>query len=291
MEMGRGLGVSHSRKGGRMKVLVTGGTGFIGSAVVEELIKRGHTPILFDRSHGNDILTTPIPKADYCIHLAGVLGTHELFDSPHLAVDVNIHGTLNILEACRDFDMGYVGITMPQVFPSVYTATKICSTRLATAWHREFGIPVSHVRAFNAFGPGQAHGPGHPRKIIPAFSVDAWSSRPLTIWGDGEQTVDLIHTTELARMLIDAMGHGDDVTFDGGTGVAFTVNQVAQMVLDISGSKAGTQHLPMRRGEEPTEIVATGEGWDRLSWHPAFDPRALAKTVEWYEKLADEAAA
>jgi hypothetical protein len=96
----------------------------------------------------------------------------------------------------------------------VYTATKVAATRLASAYHHTHGLPVSHVRAFNAFGPGQAHGPGHPQKIIPTFAVEAWAGRPIPIWGDGNQTVDLIHTSDLARMLVDAIDHGDDVTFD-----------------------------------------------------------------------------
>jgi UDP-glucose 4-epimerase len=268
-----------------MRVAVTGGAGFIGQAVVHELVLRGHRPVVVDRTLGGDITvpTTLPPGVDHVIHLAGVLGTDELFDKPRLAVDVNIVGTLNVLEWCRREGAGFTGITMPQVFPSVYTATKIAATRLASAWHHTHSLPVSHVRAFNAFGPGQKHGPGHPRKIIPAFSVEAWAQEPLIVWGDGTQTVDLIHTTDLARMLVDACDHGDDVTFDGGTGQAFSVNEVARIVNDIARSQAGVDHRPMRRGETPTHIVATGEGWERLTWRPKFSERDLIDTVYAYQ--------
>ena len=273
-----------------MRIAVTGGNGFIGRAVMMAGRAAGHDMLAFDRSDGNDVLGRLHALDDFrpesVIHLAGVLGTHELFDDPHVAVRVNIDGTLNILEWCRENKAGYVGITMPPVFPSVYTATKICADRLATAWHREYGVPVAKVRAFNAFGPGQAVGPGHPQKIIPTFSVYSWARQPIPIWGDGEQTVDLIDVTQIARICTDATRFGDDVTFDAGSGKAVTVNEVADFVNEVTGSTAGKQHLPMRRGEEPTEIVARGEGWDRLTWQPDFSSDALVQIIHSYHNVA-----
>lgn len=266
-----------------MRAVVTGGGGFIGSAVVAELERRGHEAIVFDRAGGQDILVDPIPDCDHVIHLCGVLGTDELFDTPDLAVDVNIKGVLRVLEHCRRVGAGFTGITQPPVFPSVYTATKICAEHLARAWHHTYGVPVSHVRAFNAFGPGQKHGPGHPRKIIPAFATEAWAGKPIIVWGDGTQTVDLVHTADVARMLVDATAFGGCETFDAGTGRAFTVNALAEMVKSITGSDSPLDHRPMRRGETPTDIVARGEGWDLVGWHPEFRHDDLVATVGWYE--------
>jgi UDP-glucose 4-epimerase len=141
---------------------------------------------------------------------------------------------------------------------------------------------VSHVRAFNAYGPGQAHGPGHPQKIVPTFARAAWQGLPVPVWGDGTQTVDLVHADDVGRMLVDAAGHGDDAVFDAGTGEAVTVNEVASIVLGITGSSAGVEYLPMRTGEEATTIVAKGEGWDRLDWRPVMDWQRLEDTVGWY---------
>ena len=269
-----------------MRVVVTGGGGFIGAAVVEELEMRGHEPVVFDRSHGQDLLHDTIPIADHVIHLAGLLGTHELFDTVHEAVDVNIKGTVNVLHDCAKHRMGYTGIIMPDEFPSVYTATKIAAQRFAEVWHHEYGIPVSHVRAFNAFGPGQKYGQGHPQKIIPTFATKAWAGEPLPIWGDGEQMVDLIHTSDLARMLVDATNYGGCEIFDGGTGVPQTVNVVAEKVLFIAQGDGfhddDIEYLPMRRGEKPTVICAAGEGWDLLGWKPEFRMQDLADTVCWY---------
>lgn len=272
-----------------MRIAVTGGSGFIGRAAVVAATKAGHTAWSFDRSDGNDVLgpLDGLKDADAVIHLAGVLGTAELFDRPEEAVSVNVTGALRILDWCRDNHAAYVGITMPDAFPSVYTATKIAAARLATAYHHAYGLPVSHVRAFNAYGPGQAHGPGHPQKILPTFARAAWSRRPIPVWGSGNQWVDLIHSDDVGRMLVDALRcGGDDAVFDAGTGHPVTVGQLASQVLDFTGSQAGVEYLPMRIGELETAIRATGEGWDRLGWRPALDWARVEQAVRWYEYAA-----
>lgn len=270
----------------RDRVAVTGSAGFIGRAVTEQLEQHDVDVVGVDRQDGNDILTAPLSRHfDGCrtvIHLAGVLGTAELFDDPAGAVDVNVKGTLRVLEACRDVEAGYVGITMHDAFPSVYTATKLAAQRIGSGFHNAYGVPVSHVRAYNAFGPGQAHGTGHPRKIVPAFATEAWNGQPITIWGDGTQTVDLIHTDELARVLVEATRVGDDSVIDAGTGEPWTVNEVAARVIAVTGSRAGTVHLPMRRGEIPTQIAAKGEGWEHLTRPPHFSWEQFDETVESY---------
>jgi UDP-glucose 4-epimerase len=271
-----------------MHVAVTGGAGFIGSYVVSELLERDHTPMVVDKAHGVDItahstaVRNAFDRAEAVIHLAGVLGTSELFALPRTAVMANVVGTLNVLEICAERELPFVGITLPDSgWANVYSATKSCARQLASAWHRHAGVPVSHVRAFNVFGPGQkVHG---VQKILPTFAHRAWRNEALPIWGDGTQSVDLVHADDVARMLVDALGHGDDVVFDAGTGTSLSVNQVAAWVIQLTGSTAGVEHLPMRAGEEPVEIYARGEGWDRLGWFPVLDTTRFADTVEFYK--------
>jgi UDP-glucose 4-epimerase len=279
-----------------MRIAITGGSGFIGRAARKWAERAGHEVSTFDRVDGNDIMgpLRGLDGAEHVIHLAGVLGTHELFDTPRRAIDINVMGALRILEWCRHHGAGYTGITMPDVFPSIYTATKVAADRLASAYHHSHGVPVSRVRAFNAHGPGQAHGEGHPQKILPTFAVKAWAGEALPIWGDGEQTVDLVTADDLGRMLVDATRFGDDAVFDGGTGQAVRVNEVVRFVarrVEVKGGPGGgflrAEHLPMRRGEVPTHIVAKGEGWDRLDWRPEFSWDDVAATVDSYRPKAD----
>lgn len=267
-----------------MKIAITGGGGFIGKAAAKCAEAQGHEVVTFDRPD-NDVLgpLNHLKGADAVVHLAGVLGTAELFDTAELAINVNIVGSLRIMDFCAGRNIPFVGITMPPVFQSVYTATKVCADRLATAWHLSKGMRCSKVRAFNAYGAGQKHGPGHPQKILPTFATEAWAGRPIPVWGDGTQGVDLVHTDDLGRMLIDAIKFGDDEVFDGGTGVSLTVNEVAEFVLKVTGSTAGIQYLPMRAGEVPTKIVAAGDGWDKLGWKPEHSWDKVAECVMAYK--------
>lgn len=263
-------------------IIVTGGKGFIGQAVVKQLNAIGEEAFVADKDF--DIMENPLPKADGVIHLAGVLGTSELFWAVDEAIDVNVKGTVRVLNACIDHNMPFVGITMPAVWANVYQATKACSKILATAWHESFGVPVSHVRAFNAFGEGQKYGKNHPQKIIPTFATLAWEGKPIPIWGNGEQTVDLIYVDDIAKILVEALSVGNDVTIDAGSGIEHSVNDIAKFVLEVTGSEAGIDYGPMRAGErEDTKLCATGEGWEHLSFTPSFNQDDLEKVIRWYK--------
>jgi UDP-glucose 4-epimerase len=267
-----------------MKVAITGGRGFIGSAVTAAIAEAGHQVIPFDKVDGNDILGDlgAFEGAEHVIHLAGVLGTAELFDTAEEAIDINVKGTVRVLNWCKDNGAGYTGVTLPPVFRSVYTATKMCADALATAWHHAYGVPVSTVRAFNVFGIGQRWGAGHPQKFLPTFATRAWQGLPLEIWGDGEQTMDVVSTRDLAHMFVEAIQYGDDVLFDAGCGEDISVNEFAAHVLHVTGSKAGVRHLPMRLGEVHSRIKAGGEGWDRLNWRPQLHWEEVNEAINWY---------
>ncbi len=266
-----------------MKVLVTGGNGFLGQYVQDALWDAGQDAIILDRPDSVLDIGPSTPLADAVIHLAGVLGTAELFNDFDHAVDVNVKGTQRVLEYCRLNGASYVGITMPTVWANVYQATKLCARTLATAWHESFGVPVAHVRAYNAFGIGQKYGPGHPQKIIPTFSTLAWRGETIPIWGNGEQTVDLVSASDIASVLVQAIAFGDDEIFDAGSGREWSVNRVAQMVIQHTHSSSQVKRLPMRVGERPnTRLYAKGEGWDRLVERPEFKLDALIETINSY---------
>lgn len=268
-------------------IAVTGGAGFIGKSVVEEIRHRGMLPRVIDRENNRDILDGTkmaawLAECDSVIHLAGVLGTAELFDNPCKAVDVNVKGTLHVLQSCVINNCGFVGIAMPECWPNVYQATKYCAKSLAEAWRINYGLSVSHVRAFNAFGIGQKYGGNHPQKIIPTFSSLAWKGEAIPIWGDGEQVVDLIHVDDIARMLVDASSFYNGEVFDAGTGLGRTVNSIAQKIINVTG-RGTIKYLPMRDGETPTDATcAKGEGWPKLDWRPLFDEKKFLQTVLSY---------
>lgn len=272
-----------------MKIAVTGGSGFLGAATIAYGQKQGHEMWSFDRADGNDILgqLDDLRGADAVIHLAGVLGTHELFDDVETAIDTNVTGSYRIMKWCTEHDATYVGILMPDVFPSVYTATKVASHRIAKAMQHSEGLRMSHVRAFNAYGPGQKHGRGHPQKILPTFATKAWNREPLPVFGSGRQTVDMVHVNDVGHMLVDAVFHAssfEERIFDAGTGTPMTVSWLAREVCWMTGLPAESiDYLPMRKGEVETGIVALGEGWDLLDWQPVHDMELVNEAVQWYK--------
>lgn len=272
-------------------IAVTGSEGFIGRHVVEVLEKLNYQVARIDHHVGVSLDSEEaaylIRRSDAVIHLAGHLGTSELFDDPFEAVNANVNGTLAVLKACEKVRTRYVGITMPSVWMNVYQATKRCAFEMAEAWRLHRGVRTSYVRAYNVFGPGQKY--GLPQKIIPTFAVRSYRGEPIPIWGDGQQTVDLVHVEDVAKILVDALHYGDGELFDAGTGEQQSVLKVAGMVHSavFGGPRPElVAHLPMRPGEdEGTRVAAMGEGWDLLGWHPTFDVQALYETVYSYREL------
>jgi len=272
-------------------IAVTGGSGFIGTATLRAAQEAGHEAWSFDRESGNNVLASldDLAGARVVIHLAGALGTGELFNTPEEALRINTQGSLRIMEWCIQNGAKYVGITMPDVFPSIYTATKIAALRLADAYSHSKGLNAAHVRAFNVFGPGQKVGPGHPQKIIPTFATRAWTNQPIPVWGDGQQGVDLIHVDDVARILLWAATSDCNGIVDAGNRVCFTVLEVAQFISMYTKHTAGILLLPMRDGEIPTKIAAEGEGWNRQGFPnlPTYGSSSrileqLKGTIDWY---------
>ena len=169
-----------------MKILVTGGTGFIGTWVVKAIIERGHTPLVFDhhdrrRTHGaetffgdirDDVaVEEAVAHADGVIHLAAVLGTQETIANPRPAAHTNILGSLNLFTAVRHYDLPAVYIAVGNHWMNnTYSISKTTAERFALMFNAEEGTRIAVVRALNAYGPGQKPTPpwGHSkvRKII-----------------------------------------------------------------------------------------------------------------------------
>lgn len=274
-----------------MKVLITGGHGWIGRATAARLELEGHEAVSFDRTGGHDVtndddVLEAVAEVDHVIHLAGLLGTHELLDQAERAVNVNVLGSLFVTVACAKHNVGLTQITMPRVNPSLYAATKSCAMDISEAWRHAERLKVSYVRAYNVYGSGQAYGGEHPQKIVPTFATKGWLGEKLPIWGNGSLLTDLVHVDDVARMLVAAMKFKDGQVFDAGTGYKQTVLEVAQDVIKITGKRASIEHLPRRKGERTRSTdrdVAHGEGWDLLGgWHPVFDHDRFIEAVESY---------
>jgi len=259
-----------------MKVLVTGGAGFIGRYVVKNLTGRGHSAAVYDivrpkfegavYCQGNMMdkvkLTALIREADAVMHLAGLLGTSETIDEPAGPAQVNILGSLNVFEACRRFDKRACYIAVGNHFMlNTYAITKTAAERFAFMYNAEHGTRIAVVRGLNAYGPYQKHRP--VRKVIPNFVLPALRNEEITIYGSGEQIMDFIYVADLAEILCRALLAEHDIyetVIEAGSGRATTINQIAENVIELAGSQSKIRHLPMRPGEIADSIVLADTG-------------------------------
>ena len=262
-------------------VLVTGGTGFIGRYVVEELRNRGYTPVILDREQRTHnysnvvqpvvfgdikdatLVTEAVAHVDGVIHLAGVLGTQETIENPLPAAETNILGGLNVLQACAQYDVPLVNIAVGNYWmPNTYSITKNTIERFVEMYTKYRGTQMTVVRALNAYGPRQVPvppwGSSRVRKIMPSFICRALSGEPIEIYGDGTQIMDMIYVEDVAEVLVRALEltaeYGAQPTLEAGTGRDTTVNMIAEEVVR-NVPDATIKYLPMRPGEEEQSVV------------------------------------
>lgn len=296
------------------KILVTG-AGFIGTHVVDELLKKDYQVSIFDRFpyekisnkrwdsnvkaffgdiRDRESVMEAVYAHDAVINLAAILGTMETINNPHESVDTNIHGALNVFEACKPCSMHPDGIPAIQItvgnhwMNNSYSITKSCSERFAFMFNKEHKTNIKVIRALNAYGEGQRHKP--VRKITPNFIVKALRCEPIEIFGDGTQIMDMVYVKDVARVIVAALENNDapnDTVYEVGSGVPTTVNDIANLINEITCSNAGIKYLPMRQGEpekstvlgDPTTLLPFGfDGSDFISLHAGFE-----KTINWYK--------
>lgn len=284
-----------------MRALVTGGSGFIGGYVVERLARRGVEPVVLDLAWPEGLSVRPLyhpgdvrdPEAvaaamEGCavvVHLAGILGTDLTVDCPVDTVDHNLVGTLRVLEEARRQRVRVVLINVGNDWDNPYTITKQAAVRFGLMYDREFGIPVTVVRAMNGYGPRQKA--DATRKLVPTLICAALENKPLPVYGDGEQLVDLVYVEDVAEILVRAALAPEPVRgqVEAATGRAVRVNEIAERIRQLVNPRVPVVHLPMRRGEPPRSRTV-GDPADAAR-HFGYVPETpleegLRKTVEWY---------
>lgn len=296
------------------KVLVTGGSGFIGGYVCEALVKAGYEPLIFDH-HKRDASEYPVQcelfLGDICdevavteamahvdgwIHLAACLGTQETIKNPVPAARTNLLGGLNILQAAAQYDLPGAYICVGNHWMNnTYSITKTMIERFVRMYNKERGTRINMVRAVNAYGPRQLaatpFGPGKVRKITPAFVCRALSGMPIEVYGDGKQVSDMVYVGDVAEALVRSLGAANvgnvfDKVVEVGPNVSRAVNEVASLVNEIAGSELPIEHLPMRPGENAGDKVTADTSTLELvnmdEKHMTSLEDGMTKTVEYF---------
>lgn len=286
------------------KILVTGGMGFIGHHVVDNLLEKGYEVTVMDRFQkplwdermkffladitNAEAVMDVVGKHDGVINLAGILGTAENVGTPREGIKANIDGAINIFEAVKRHKIPAVQITVGNhTWNNTYAITKSTAERLALMYNKEHGTKIAVVRGLNVFGEYQLHYP--IEKITPNFIIKAMNNEPIKIYGNGEQLLDVIYAADTAEVLVRAlvMEHGCyDKVMEAGLGKPVTANYFAEKVNEFVGSSAGLEHVPMRAGE-PMNSVTVGDPstLSPIDYIPttSFED-GLRKTVDWYLK-------
>jgi UDP-glucose 4-epimerase len=298
-----------------MKVGVTGGNGFIGRYVCEELISKGHEPIVFDhrgRAAGQDWAlmmgdirdsTAMVELAAHCdgiIHLAAVLGTQETIRNPRPAAETNLVGGLNFLEAVSQYDLPGVNIAVGNHWMNnSYSISKTAVERFVHMFNADRGTRVNNVRVVNAYGPRQLaaapFGSGKVRKITPAVICRALAGWPVELYGGGVQISDMVWVGDVARALVGALevaerGEVLDRVVEVGPIESTSIRSVAELIIELCVERGYApvpiEDLPMRPGEQAGAVVtADPQTLPTIGINPeslVSLREGMARTVDWF---------
>lgn len=310
-----------------MRVLVTGGAGFIGGHLVERLIERGHTPIVLDnestgkRAHvppgvaylkgdvrnPDDVADAFAGGVDAVMHIAGQASIRLSFMDPTADLNVNTHGTINILQACIGHrvsrlifssSMTIYGNTdivpTPESAPpnplSYYAITKYAAERYVhtTAERTDMESPlnVTSFRMFNVYGERQSLNNSY-QGVFAIFTGNILRGEPIRIDSDGEQSRDFVHVDDVTRAWVDALEnpatYGQVINL--GSGTPQSVNQLCDKVLSAFGHTRDTypvHYHPAQPGDTRRSAANIARARALMGWQPMVKfEDGVQRFIEW----------
>ncbi len=305
-----------------MKVLVTGGAGFIGSHVVDAYLEAGHEVVVIDDlSHGKrenvppylqfyhlDIrdktqlrLLFQLEGFDVVVHQAALANVRESMERPDVYAEVNIIGSINLLEASKDFGVQrfiyastggavygeplYLPVTEEHPINPLdpYGASKHTVEHYLYLYHANYGLPYVVLRYPNVYGPRQD--PFGEAGVIAIFTGRMLAGQPVTINGDGTQQRDFVYVGDVARANLLALTRGDNGIFNLGTGKPVDVNTIFAKLKELTGYPHEANYGPAKKGEVYRIYLDASKAKASLGWEPQVDfDEGLRLTVEYFEK-------
>lgn len=309
-------------------VLVTGADGFIGSHLVEKLIEEGHKVKAFvyynsfnswgwldtlsketlsqieifagDVRDPNGVRTA-VKDVDIIYHLAALIAIPYSYHSPDSYVDTNVKGTLNILQAARDYNIERVLVTStsevygtalyvpidekhPKQGQSPYSASKIGADAMADSFYRSFNLPVTIVRPFNTFGPRQS-----ARAVIPTIITQLLAGKTEIKLGALHPTRDLLFVKDTTNGFLEIAKSdktiGEEINI--ATQQEISILDLAQSLIDMINPKAKIISDDIRLRPEKSEVERLLGSADKIksltNWEPKHNLQdGLRQTIEWF---------
>ncbi len=303
----------------RMRILITGGAGFIGSTVADGFAAAGwEVAVLDDLSTGRrenvpaqarffpcDVRSAAAAAAvkefrpDVLCHHAAQIDVRKSMADPRLDADVNLGGLLNLMQAAAEAKVGHVlfassggamygdtdRIPTPEDHTprpiSHYGVAKAASELYLGVFRASHGIPFAALRYGNVYGPRQD--PHGEAGVVAIFSSRLLDGKPCTIYGDGSQTRDYVFVGDVARANLLAAERRFDGALNVGTGVETDVNALYAHLARAAGSSAAAEHAPPRPGEQRRSCIDPAAAARALGWKPEVEVGVgLARTLEWF---------
>ncbi|EXX86299.1 UDP-glucose 4-epimerase [Paenibacillus darwinianus] len=289
-----------------MRAVVTGGAGFIGSHLVNELVASGFEVHVIDNLSAGDVRrvhaqaalhtvdireadareTIRSVKPDTIFHLAAQADVQRSILQPEFDADVNVMGTLNVLEAARDAGVrkivfastsGVYGDLQKDLLVeddptrpiSFYGLSKLAAEHYIRLYHQFFGTAYTILRYGNVYGPGQtAKGEGG---VVAVLLDQIGKGQPLSINGNGEQTRDFVYVKDVVAANLAAVRRGDGETVHIGTGSRTPVNRLAGILGNLHHSAVQVVHRPAKAGDILHSCLANDKARNLLQWKPDYD--------------------
>lgn len=295
----------------RKKYVVTGGAGFIGSHVTEALLREGHAVIVaddlstgkqenipggaifshIDVAHEKDAFTALCKGADGVFHLAAIAALQRSIEHPLDTNSVNIIGTLNVLLSARDAGVKRLVFTsscavyanngdivkredMATLPENPYGLEKLVGEHYTRLFSSLYGLETISLRYFNVYGPRMAATGGYA-SVMKNFLDRFTAKQPLSITGDGEQTRDFVHVSDVAQANLIAMQNpdaGKGEIINVGSGTATSINHLAELVggASVDELKANDKiiYIPVRSGEVRFIAADITHAQSLLGWNP-----------------------
>ena len=309
-----------------MKVLVTGGAGFIGSHVADALVAEGHeVHVLDDLSSGKkenvpaqatlhplDIRAGEVSalfeqeRFDVLVHHAAQMDVRRSVADPGFDASVNVLGFLNLMEAGRASGLKKVLLAStggaiygePDFTPqseehalrplSPYGITKLCTERYLYYYQQQYGIDYVALRYANVYGPRQ--NPHGEAGVVAIFTQRLLEGEQPVIYGDGEQTRDYVFVGDVVRANLAALRYEGSGVFNVGTETETSVNELFRLLRGEIRPEMPEQHAEGKPGEQKRSILDYGHARQELGWDPKTSLKeGLRQTITWFRDRKGEA--
>jgi UDP-glucose 4-epimerase len=303
-----------------MRVLVTGGAGFVGANLVGFLAEEGHEVTVLDdlsagappdwwrqrsgprcvqgRIEDSSALRRATRGAEAVVHLAARPGVADSVARPDLDFGVNVLGTFNAVDAARragvrTFVFASSGAVLAGATPplredmpaaplSPYGASKLYGEGI-TAAARVFDMVGISLRFANVYGPLSAH----KKSVISLFIRRALSHKPFVVYGDGNQTRDFLYVEDVCTAIEATLRATDPGIYHLGTGVETSVNELVEKVARACDTNPAVERKPPRAGDAARSFVDLSSAQRALGWNPRVDlEEGLRRTVEWMRRAS-----